>query len=285
MRTMGWSSGSPTPRPGGPALAGVRINDVLVERRRLRSPGCGTIATCWHGSSPTAESRRRPPRGRPPAPTCRRPPAAAARCPRSPTCSPARTMRSCSSISRPASSRRVDTETGQVERIGAPAIITDASASPDEKYVLVNTARRPFSYRVPYEYFTRKTEVWDAAGRPVATVADLPISDEIPRQGVPTGPEGGRLAAPARRPADLDRGPRRRRPAVQGPSPRQGHGTGRTVRRSRRGDEGQASAHGPGLAGEKDHALVTEFDRDRRWRTTTLVDLTSPTHRARSSST
>ena len=27
---------------------------------------------------------------------------------------------------------------------------------------------------------------------------------------------------------------------------------------------------------EKDHALVTEFDRDRRWRTTTLVDLTKP---------
>ena len=28
---------------------------------------------------------------------------------------------------------------------------------------------------------------------------------------------------------------------------------------------------------EKDHALATEFDRDRRWRTTSLVDLTKPT--------
>ena len=65
--------------------------------------------------------------------------------------------------------------------------------------MLVSTVRRPFSYRVPYEYFTRKTEVWDASGRPVATVADLPISDDIPRQGVPTGRErstGSRCTTP-----------------------------------------------------------------------------------------
>ena len=83
---------------------------------------------------------------------------------------------------------RIDTETGQVERIGPAALITEVDPSPDEKYLLVSTVRRPFSYRVPYEYFTRKTEVWDAGGRPVATPADLPISDDIPRQGVPTGP-------------------------------------------------------------------------------------------------
>ena len=83
---------------------------------------------------------------------------------------------------------RIDTETGQVERIGPAALITGVDPSPDEKYLLVSTVRRPFSYRVPYVYFTRKTEVWDASGRPVATPADLPISDDIPRQGVPTGP-------------------------------------------------------------------------------------------------
>ena len=52
----------------------------------------------------------------------------------------------------------------------------------------METIRRPFSYRVPYSYFTRKTEVWDATGKPVVTIADLPVSDDVPRQGVPTGP-------------------------------------------------------------------------------------------------
>ena len=45
---------------------------------------------------------------------------------------------------------RIDTETGLVERIGPPALITEVDPSPDEKYLLVSTVRRPFSYRVPY---------------------------------------------------------------------------------------------------------------------------------------
>ena len=85
---------------------------------------------------------------------------------------------------------RIDTQTGQIERIGPAGLITGVEPSPDEKYLLVSTVRRPFSYRVPYVYFTRKTEVWGADGRTVATPADLAISDDIPRQGVPTGPRG-----------------------------------------------------------------------------------------------
>src|SRR5262249_16938274 len=38
------------------------------------------------------------------------------------------------------------------------------------------------------QLFARRAEVWDAAGTPVTVVADLPVSDEVPRQGVPTGP-------------------------------------------------------------------------------------------------
>ncbi len=83
---------------------------------------------------------------------------------------------------------RIDSETGAIDRIGRPAMITSAVASPDEKFLSVTTVHRPFSYRVPYVYFARKTEVWDMAGHPVATIAELPISDDIPRQGVPTGP-------------------------------------------------------------------------------------------------
>ena len=173
---------------------------------------------------------------------------------------------------------RVDADSGELERIGAPAAITEAEASPDEKYVLVSTVRRPFSYRVPFVDFTRKTEVWDAAGRAVATVADLPISDEIPRQGVPTGPrnvgwqvrfhDARLLWAEA-----LDGGdPRAKVPhrdkvmALAGPftdAPRE------VMKVTHR-------LMGMSWLVEKDRALVTEFDRDRRWRTTSMVDLTKP---------
>ena len=83
---------------------------------------------------------------------------------------------------------RIDTETGQITRIGPAALIAGADFSPDEKFLLVHTIHRPFSYRVPYDYFARKAEVWDSTGKPIVTIADLPVSDDVPRQGVPTGP-------------------------------------------------------------------------------------------------
>jgi dipeptidyl aminopeptidase/acylaminoacyl peptidase len=172
---------------------------------------------------------------------------------------------------------RVDTQTGQIERISRPALITDAQFSPDEKRLLVTTIRRPFSYRVPYTYFSRKTEVWDLVGRPVATVADLPISDDIPRQGVPTGPRAihwqplhdARLiwtealdGGDPRRKADH----RDRVMAWEVPF------TGKPAEVM----EFQHRFSGFAWLDKRDHALATELDRDRRWRTTALVDLTKP---------
>jgi dipeptidyl aminopeptidase/acylaminoacyl peptidase len=172
---------------------------------------------------------------------------------------------------------RIDTETGQVERIGPAALITHSEVSPDEKYLLVSTVRRPFSYRVPYSYFTRKTEVWDATGKTVATIADLPISDEIPRQGVPTGPRtidwqplhGARLIFTEA----LDGGdPRAKAPfrdklmTLAAPFVGEPAQVRKVVHRF----------SGLSWLPEKGRALLTEFDRDRRWRTTTLLNLAHP---------
>ncbi len=172
---------------------------------------------------------------------------------------------------------RIDTETGQTERIGPAAVITAVEPSPDDKYLLVSIVRRPFSYRVPYFYFTRKTEVWDAAGRAVATPADLAISDDIPRQGVPTGPRGlqwqplhdARLVWTEA----LDGGdPRAKVPhrdkvlALDAPF------TGKPVELLKLRHRFAGFEWLP----EKDRALVTEIDRDRRWRTTSLFDLANP---------
>jgi hypothetical protein len=63
--------------------------------------------------------------------------------------------------------------------------------SPDESYLLVTRLKRPFSYRVPYFYFARTVEVWDRdMNKRLRVIADLPVSDEVPPQGVPTGPRG-----------------------------------------------------------------------------------------------
>ncbi len=173
---------------------------------------------------------------------------------------------------------RVDTETGQITRIGPAALIQDAAFSPDEKFLLVETIRRPFSYRVPYSFFTRKTEVWDSSGKPVVTIADLPVSDDVPRQGVPTGPRSvtwqplhdARLiwtealdgGDPKKKVPHRDKVMSLEAPFTAKPS---------LVM------EVQHRSSGFAWLPQKDLALATEFDRDRRWRTTALVDLTKPT--------
>ena len=53
---------------------------------------------------------------------------------------------------------------------------------------------------MPAGYFSRTLQVLDASGTAVRTVADLPVSDEVPTQGVPTGPRAAQwqMLHPAR---------------------------------------------------------------------------------------
>ncbi|CAN5604033.1 S9 family peptidase [soil metagenome] len=77
---------------------------------------------------------------------------------------------------------------GKVREIGAPGIFDNADISPDGKYILASRIERPFSYLFPFFRFPRKVEVWDTNGKPVYTVANIPLQDAIPIQGVQTGP-------------------------------------------------------------------------------------------------
>lgn len=172
---------------------------------------------------------------------------------------------------------RVAAANGAATPLGAPGMIASVRESPDGRHLLVARVRRPFSFRVPFPYFARTTEVWDTAGAVVAMVADLPVSDEVPRQGVPTGPRG--VTWQERRDATLlwsealDGGD----PTVKVPhrdrvmtlaapftaAPRE---LLRATHRVVRWD----------WTDRPDEALLTEFDRDRRWRTTWLLDLSQP---------
>ncbi len=69
---------------------------------------------------------------------------------------------------------------GTVTPLGAPGILAGVEASPDGRYLLAQTLHRPFSYLVPAERFPRRVEVWDADGKTVKQLADLPLQEEIP---------------------------------------------------------------------------------------------------------
>jgi dipeptidyl aminopeptidase/acylaminoacyl peptidase len=171
----------------------------------------------------------------------------------------------------------VDPAAGTHSTLGEPGLYTDAEPSPDGRYLLVRRLAKPFSTRVPFFYFARTVEVWDASGRPVATIADLPVSDEVPRQGVPTGPR--QVAWQPLVPATLvwvearDGGDPlakvpHREAVMSLPAPFTGPAA-EVLRLTHRFAGFDWTAE-PGVA------LVTEYDRDRRWRTTSLVDLARP---------
>jgi len=64
----------------------------------------------------------------------------------------------------------------------------EASPSPSGEFILINKIKRPFSYSVPYRLFGHTFEVWDNQGNLIKVIADLPVADEVPRNGVPVGP-------------------------------------------------------------------------------------------------
>ena len=88
---------------------------------------------------------------------------------------------------------------GSAPSLARPGSTTPCSTRRTGRSLLVQRLHRPFSFRVPWVWFARCTEVWDGDGRPRAVIADQPVSDEVPRQGVPLGPRlvGWEERAPA----------------------------------------------------------------------------------------
>ncbi len=82
----------------------------------------------------------------------------------------------------------VSVTTGKVEPVGAAAIVSGCDVSPDGKLVLLTRVNKPFSYLYSYGSFPKTVEVRDRSGAVVATIADKPLQDRVPIEGVPTGP-------------------------------------------------------------------------------------------------
>ncbi len=81
----------------------------------------------------------------------------------------------------------VDAKTKGLVRCGTPAVISSDSVSPDGKYLLVTRIKRPFSYLYPASSFPKVVEVWNNKHEVVTAIADLPLQDKVPIEGVPTG--------------------------------------------------------------------------------------------------
>lgn len=82
----------------------------------------------------------------------------------------------------------INTATNKVTPVGKPAIFGTVDPAPDGNHFLVATIHRPYSYLLAAGAFPRLVEVWDRSGKSVYKLADLPLADQVPIEGVPTGP-------------------------------------------------------------------------------------------------
>jgi dipeptidyl aminopeptidase/acylaminoacyl peptidase len=82
----------------------------------------------------------------------------------------------------------VDATSGKTTPIGKPALYTGVSPAPDGKHLLVESVHRPYSYLHSYNRFPQSIEIWNSSGKLVRTVASLPLAENVPIWGVPTGP-------------------------------------------------------------------------------------------------
>ncbi|MBF0406922.1 MAG: S9 family peptidase [Candidatus Riflebacteria bacterium] len=86
--------------------------------------------------------------------------------------------------------KKINIETKEIIKLGNPDYYSSLTVSPDRKYILVQKLKRPFSKIVPAELFAHSWEIFDSTGVSLKTIADLPAAEQLPIQGVITGPRG-----------------------------------------------------------------------------------------------
>jgi dipeptidyl aminopeptidase/acylaminoacyl peptidase len=82
----------------------------------------------------------------------------------------------------------VDSVTDKTTIVGKPAIFESTDPSPDGKLILVARLAKPYSYLVTAEAFPKEVEVWGNSGALVHKLASIPLQEQIPTDGVSTGP-------------------------------------------------------------------------------------------------
>ena len=100
----------------------------------------------------------------------------------------------------------VELATGSRTDIGAAGLYASVDGAPDGEHLLVERIAPPFSRLLPARAFARTVELWsrEAGGQGAIAnttdplvLAELPLADQVPIGGVPTGPRGHRWHATA----------------------------------------------------------------------------------------
>src|SRR6266850_1644052 len=171
----------------------------------------------------------------------------------------------------------VDSGSGKITDVGTPAIFQSEDPAPDSEHILVARVHRPFSYLYPEFAFPRDVEVWDTKGKVAYKLASLPLADQVPIDGVPTGPRNYRWrpSAPAtlvwvealdggdpkKKVPHRDRALMLKAPFTEAP--------GEIIKTEQRFAGAQWGEKG-GLL------LVSDYERDRRWLKTVMLDADKP---------
>jgi len=171
----------------------------------------------------------------------------------------------------------VDSISGRANPFGQPAIFLSVDAAPGGQHVLVTRAHRPFSYLFPDSAFPRDVEVWDTKGKLAYKVASLPLADQVPINGVATGPRSVRWRP--NEPAALvwvkaldDGDPRKKAAHRDSVLTFKAPFTGEPVELFK--TEHRFSGGGFGEKGTL--VYFSDFDRDKRWQRTFVYYLDKP---------
>jgi len=84
----------------------------------------------------------------------------------------------------------INTANGRTTPFGKPAVYDSIQSSPGGDHFLVVSNHRPYSYLHVAFAFPKEVEVWDRSGKVIHKLASLPLQDQVPIEGVPTGPRG-----------------------------------------------------------------------------------------------
>lgn len=174
----------------------------------------------------------------------------------------------------------IDVSNGAITPIGAPSRYGGLDVAPDGVHLLVKTIHKPYSYITTAARFPKDVDVWDIS-KPqnvaVHRVASLPLADRVPINGVPLGPrdfswratepatliwaealDGGdwKVNVPARDKLMLQKAPFDTA-AVE-------------IARTKQRYAGLVWSEQPNLA------LLDEYDHNRHWRQSFLVNVDDP---------
>ena len=171
----------------------------------------------------------------------------------------------------------VDAASGSVRNVGQPAIYNEVNAAPDGLHVLVEAIKPPFSHAVTYQRFPHEVAVLDIRKGTSTPIASLPLADRVPVAGVPEGPINfdWRATEPATLvwSEALDKGdwnvevPARDK-VMSWKAPFAGKPA--EIARTRQRFAGYVWTPKP------DVAFLYEFDENRHWQTTRIVDVDKP---------